>query len=516
MLENMTQRERTLAILLACLVPLALSFTAIYWFIQTYGANTLQIIELSAQVSDEQTKTLQARKAAKRLDFYQYSSLPQDLTKSSAEYQLWLLELAGRHGLKDYKVRSQVGQVLKFKNKEIGDCQTLRFEADCGLENVTAFLYELYSLKTLHRVKSIRLAPKMAVVNGKKVRTGEMALNLDIELAVLKGGNEKFNFESAKLELPRKLEDYQQSIVNRNIFGPPNNTPIVAVRPSSSYTSNSEFKISLRGEDADKDDALSFSMLNSEIEGAKLEPRAGTREAFLVIPPTKAGTYGFKVGIKDSGFPAKESYAEFKLVVADPPNKKPSVLAKLENPYPPDRSIEIGLEGTDGNEQDVLQFAIVEGVEGAEIVKESETDRNPILRLPGMDVGKYPFRISVRDGKESESDKLVERDFEVEVVRQFSHLNETRITSIMRDKSGKWSVNVRVRTAGQRYKLFEGDSFEVERQTWKVEKIEAQQVVFLVGNQRMTLDPGMPFSTPKRVESFSTAEEQAPSKDDAS
>lgn len=515
MFENLTPRERVLAILVACLVPFALSFMVIFWFIQTYGANNVEITALRSQVTVEKTKAIQKGKALKRLDYYQHSSLPENLSKSSAEYQLWLLALARRHGL-NVPVTPQPGQVIKFKNKEIGTTQTLRLEADCGLENVTAFLYELYSLQTLHRVKRFRLAPKMAVVNGKKVRTGVMAFNLDIELAVLKGGNKNFDFKTAKLEMPRKLEDYQQSIVNRNIFGPPNNTPIVSVRPNSSYTSNSEFKIPLKGEDADKDDKLSFSMLNSGIDRAKLEPREGTRDAYLVIPATPAGSYTFKIGIKDSGFPAKESYAEFKVAVADPPNKKPSVLAKLENPYPPDRSMEIVLEGTDGNEKDVLEFRIVEGVEGAEIVKENQADRNPILRVPGLDVGKYQFKISVSDGQESANDKLVEKSFEIEVVRKFTHLDETRITSIVRETTGDWSVNVRIRTAGQRFKLKEGESFEVESQTWKVEKIEPHQVVFLVGQQRMTLKPGIAFSAPNRVESVSSGEQPAATKDDAS
>jgi hypothetical protein len=333
-----------------------------------------------------------------------------------------------------------------------------------------------------------------------------MSINLDIELALLHNGNTNFEFET--VTTGKTLEQYLAAIVNRNIFGPKNNTPIVTVRPNASYASGSEIKITLRGEDGDKDDKLEFVMLNSEIEGAKLESRSGTNDATLILPPTASGTYGFKVGVKDSGFPAKESDAEFKVVLKDPPNKKPSVVAKLSNPYAPDKPIEVILEGTDSDAKDILEFAIVEGLEGAKIEKQSETDRNPRLLIPPQLVGSYPFVISVRDGREESVDKPVEKSFELQVVRKFSHLNETRITGILRDKSGTWFVNVRVRTTGQRFSLAEGESFEVEKKTFKVEKVETNQVTFQVGDQQITRTLGQPFGLLEEAESVSDSPKQ--------
>jgi hypothetical protein len=506
MFENLSKRERVLAIALAGLLPLALGFIAVFWFISKYGENDLEIGSLITRISEEEDKVLRARKAMKRMDYYQHTSLSQqEFSKATGDYQLWLLDLARRHQLKGVDINPQEGQPLKFKNRKVGETQVLKFAATGGLESITVFLSEFYSLNTMHRVKGMRLYPQSQIVNGKRVRTGIMSVTLDIELAVLEGGNAQFNFAKANTQPARSLEDYQQAIVSRNIFGPPNNTPMVSVRPSASYASGTEIRVTIRGEDGDKDDQLQFDLLSAGIEGSRIEPRENSRDATLILPSSPAGTYAFKVGIKDNGFPVKESNAEFQIVLKNPPNKKPSVVAKLSNPYPPDRPIELVLEGSDGDSQDILEFAIVQGVDGAQIVKSEKTDREPVLQIPPLGVGTYPFVVSIRDGREEPNDKVVEKSFEVQVLRKFSHLNETRITGIVRDKTGVWLANVRIRTTGQRFSLSEGESFEVEQQTFTVEKIETNQVTFICGNQRMVFEPGKPFASPKQVESFSNS-----------
>jgi hypothetical protein len=504
MFENMTQRERILAVLLSALVPISLSFLAVFWFIQKYGDNNSQIVQLLDRIGNEENKIALARKAQKRLHYYQTLSLPQDFRSSTADYQQWLRDLGRNSGLKGNSISPKVGQTIRYRNKEIGKSQVLQFVSEGGLDEIISFLYQFYSLDTLHRVQSLRITPVTAMARGTRVLTGTMKLAMDVELVVLNEAKDEFNFSTAVRALPKSMEELQAAIVNRNIFGPPNNTPLVRVSPSSSYASNTEVKVTVRGDDADKDDTLQFELLESEIEGAVLEPRPGSREATLILPPTPQGTYEFKVGVKDSGFPPKESDSSFKIVLRDPPNSKPSIVAKLSNPYSPDRPIEVVLEGSDRDANDILAFTIAEGVEGAEIVQENETDRNPVLYIPPQDIGVYPFRVTVSDGREGEEEKLVDRTFDVIVERLFSHLMETRITSIVRERSGEWFVNVRVRTMGKSFYLGVGDSFEIEKQTWIVREILPNQVVFQVGDQLKTFEPRVPFTSPLHSESLAS------------
>jgi hypothetical protein len=501
MFENMTQRERILAWLLTALVPTSLAFVGLYRFIQKYGDNESEIIRLSDQISDEENKTLLASKANKRLNYYLTRSLAQNFN-AVTPYQQWLREVARRNGLKKDDLNPQAGQPIKYKNKEVAKLHSVKFSAEGNLDEITDFLYEFYSLDTLHRIKLLKFTPESTIVKGNRVLTGNLKLAMEVELLIMNDAAGEFDFDVAKRELSKPKEEYQTAIVNRNIFGPPNNTPLVKASPTSSYASNSEVKISLRGEDADKDDTLEFLLLESPIEGARVESKPGSREATLVLPPWAQGTYELKVGVKDSGFPAKESDAIVKVVLKDPPNNRPSLTADVAKSYPPDRPIEIALEGNDKDANDKLNFALAEGVQGAEILQENSEDRTPVLYIPALDVGVYPFRVTVSDGRELENDRLVERVFDVVVERLFSHLSETRITSIVRERTGEWYANVRVRTLGKNYRLTIGDSFEVEKQVWTVREISSNQVVFQVGTELKTLQPRIPFSTPLQTESL--------------
>ncbi len=508
MFENLSQRERILSWLVIALVPIALGFLALNWYLGKIGDYDMELMAVQQQVGDEETRILRALKAKQRLDYYRNSSLPGDSpaqrSESQNSYHNWLLDLAKKHGLKNPNLTFPGTTVVTAEptansrsRKEIGVAKGIKLTAVAGLEELTHFLHEFYSLGTLHKINVLRITPETTKVGESRIRTGMMSLNLEGELLTLSEGTKDFDFSSQVTPLSHSIEDYQSAIVGRNIFGPPNNAPRVTANPRSSYASQSELEITLRGEDADKNDLLAMELLESGIEGAKLETRDGSRDSRLVLPPTAAGTYEFKVAIKDNGFPAKESDATFEIVIKDPPNNKPSLAVRPSNPYPPDRPLEILIEGSDRDENDVLTFEILEGVEGAELVKAEENDRNVILHIPALDIGKYQFRLAVSDGREENGEKAekVERGFEVVVARKFSHLDETRISSILRDGAGDWVVNIRVRTTGQRFSLKVGESFEIEKQTWIVDAIESDEVTFKVGEETRKLKPTIPFST---------------------
>ncbi len=120
----------------------------------------------------------------------------------------------------------------------------------------------------------------------------------------------------------RTKEEYQQAILRRNIFGPANNTPVISARPSPSYNSASDARISVSGKDADERDELKFELVDSAVEGAKLEMEPGSRTARLVVPGQKEGKYNFKIRVWDNGFPSKENFEEVSVAFRDPPPPK--------------------------------------------------------------------------------------------------------------------------------------------------------------------------------------------------
>jgi hypothetical protein len=507
MFENLSQREKILSLTVLSLLPISVIFMGAMWFIGKYNDNNREMMALEERISNEENKTLLARKAEKRLDYYQEASLASDYSPSRNQYMQWLRDQMRAEGLTQTSVNPTQSPALKHQNKDLGQIQEIKIAAEGDLQQIVNFLISFYSVDTLHRIKSIRLLPESVVARGggRKIRTGQLKMNMDIELLILADAFGSLDFTQKRRELQREQQEYLTQIVGRNIFGPPNNAPSLSLRPASSYTSYEEVSLVIRGEDADKDDQLTFELVASEIEGAELSPNDGRREARLVVPGQPAGTYKFSVRVVDSGFPSKDDQAEFEIVFKDRANQKPTInIANLEPSYAPDRTIEILLEGRDRDTNDLLVFELLEGPEGARLVENPDKPRETTLVIPGLDVGQYEAVVSLSDGREEDGEKPIEQTLKFKVERKFSHLQETRITSILRETSGEWVVNVRVRTLGQRHSLKEGESFRIEGQQWTVESITPDEAIFRVGNQLKTFKTNTPFATPIRTESFAS------------
>lgn len=503
MFNNLSQREKVLSILVLCLVPASLIFFSVMSFINRYGDNNAEIINLENQISGEQQKVLLAMKAKQRLNYYTQTSLSPEFSKAVNDYQFWLLQLRDELKLEDFRVSNKSAPLLKYQNEELARTQQIEVTADGTLDQIVQFLSRFYATDALHRMVGLRLVPEMQAVRGtaKKVRTGKIRMVARIEIAALTDAEESDRFVPRQRELARPIDDYVQNVVGRNIFGPPNNSPVVSARPRSSYASNQSFSLRLDVDDTDKDDEISWELVETNLEGATLDiARNNDRSATLNVPPQVAGTYSVTVKVVDNGFPVKDDVADFEIIVKDQPNRLPSLIVNTERSYPADRSIEVLIEGKDDDPEDQLVFAIEEGIEEAELVDVDGKPRQVQLILPGLDVGRYDFVVSVSDGREEADADLVTKEFTINVVRKFTHFSETRMTSILRDVSGTWQVNVTVRTTGQQFSLTEGESLTLEGRTWVVAEIRRNEVDFREGNRLYTIPLGVPFSQPLKTE----------------
>ncbi len=333
MFENMTKRERLLALLVAALVPISLAFIGIFWFIDKYSNNNLEVVRLMDQVDEEENQMSLATKANQRRIYYRTISLPSDVGDAANDYQIWLKDLVRDDIKMDFKsVTPRDGGEIKFKNKLIGRTKTFTLLATADLPQLTRFLQEFYSVDLLHRINSIKIIPlSTGSANEKRVRSGKLSLIINLEVVSMVDADEQREFTKSYRELARTAEDYQNKIVRRNIFGPANNTPAISIRPSSSYTSNIDIRVPVTGEDADENDLLSFELLESAIVGVKLvQTDEKSRRAILEVPGQNAGKYEFKVAVRDNGFPSKMNETTVSVTFKDrivkktpPPPPKP-------------------------------------------------------------------------------------------------------------------------------------------------------------------------------------------------
>ena len=349
----MTARERVLAMAVGALVPISIAFMLVFWFIGKYSDNNNQFVGLQSQISAEKDKTALAIKANQRRIFYRSTSLPADLVDASNEYQTWLKKLVRDQIKMDFKsVTPRDGGDLKYKNKLIGRTKTFTLLATADLKQLSKFLYEFYTMDVLHRINSIKIIPLTSGTgNEKRVRSGKLSLIITVEAVSMVDADAEREFTQCFCELPLTEEEYEEALVRRNIFGPANNTPTVAARPSSSPYAGTDIKVNVTGNDADKNDLLYFELLESSVEGAKLtQADEQSRRATLEIPGQPAGKYKFKVAVSDNGFPSKSNEKEFTVTFKDRPVKK---TAKPEPPkekyrYAQFTSVKGIVKGVDG------------------------------------------------------------------------------------------------------------------------------------------------------------------------
>ena len=150
------------------------------------------------------------------------------------------------------------------------------------------------------------------------------------------------------------------------------------------------------------------------------------------------------------------------------------------------------------------------------LVQPDDGSRRTVLEIPGQPEGEYEFKIGIRDNgfpaKANEelvsvtfkNRKIVEKQPDPPPPPPFVHAKETRITGIVKDKSGHWIAWVKIRTTGEMFQLQVGESFELDRKQWTVQAIEPDQVTLRVDDSLLTFRPADAFSQPREMVELKT------------
>ena len=405
MFENLSQREKILAALVGSLVPLALLVMITIWFFGQQKDRSTKIDALNTQIKAEQQRVTEALNANERRLYYRSVSLPSNFKDSGNAYQQWLKHL----------VRDDVGMVfksitqdspskIKFNGNVIGQAKSFTVLATTNLEQLVDFLTKFYQLDLLHRINSLNLVPKTVGSSGELSLTAKVEVLSLVDAAADEDG--KFIEQFRKLELT--ADDYRNAIVNRNIFGPANNSPTLTVSNNGNYYSDKDLKIKISAKDADNNQNLIFSLVDPPIESATLEQKnPSDKRVFLKAPPQPAGNYTFKVRVTDDGFPPKSFEQEFKITV-----------------------------------------------------KEKVASKTPTKKPTKPD---------------------------------FKNSKETRITAIVKDRSGTWEVWINVRLKGEKHKLKVGQSFKLDGAKWEVTSIKPNRATFTVDGATKTFGRNQAF-----------------------
>ena len=335
MFENLSQREKKLALFVGALVPIFLLFWGVTKFSKAYFALRAAKQTLMTQVQDEQDKIDSLEQAQKRRFYYANVSAPANASQANIDYQNWLIKLVEGSKLKynnvtPNKTTNTLSAGASGVTVPVAEEFTYRINASGTLDQIVNFMDKFNQMNVLHRIKSLDLKK----IVEKTDKEGEKGIRLDLEVQLLRLVDAPLNrdFLAAANELKIDNSAKTKAILSRNFFGPANNSPVVKTSSQDfevaldEETTEVEFDIS--ADDEDNGDLLSFELLSSDIEGAQLQQKSPKdRRAKLTAPDVKVGTYAVRVKVSDSGIPQKTIEKTIEVVVekekAAPVKEKP-------------------------------------------------------------------------------------------------------------------------------------------------------------------------------------------------
>lgn len=321
----MNKRERMLILGVSAVGALLVLGFGGKWVYGMFSVRSAAIEKHEKELKSQKQLIDRGGGRSKFLRAYEARALPANLGQASSMYREFLLDTADRQaGLRDVTVRGLAGGSKKGVYTRL----VFAITAEGSLEQFTKFLYLFYSVDYLHRVQSLRVLP-MEKAKG-------LQLTIFVEALSLPGAAKRDKLESgpAKRLALASLEEYQKVILERNLFGPPNQPPKIASISTQQATTKKPFTFTLKADEWDWLDILKF-----EVEGEKgvtLKPgplgKIGEPQTaqFSWTPP-EAGEYSFTVKALDDGVPVRSDKKTFKIVVKDPqkpvaekkPEKKP-------------------------------------------------------------------------------------------------------------------------------------------------------------------------------------------------
>ncbi len=206
----LSKREKTLA--LAC-CALA-GAVVLYWLVGSSGGSVGELRRVRNEKAEELAKK-QARldatlKSKAKLAQWERRALPANTRDAGRLYQSWLTGLVGRLKLEDVRIEPREGRVRR------GVYTALPFtvHGKGTLDQLTRLLFEFYSAGYLHQIQQFTVTPLKD--------SGKLDMNIVIEAMSLPSATSTTGLPEEKplRPLSGKLEEYQKTIVERNLFKP--------------------------------------------------------------------------------------------------------------------------------------------------------------------------------------------------------------------------------------------------------------------------------------------------------
>jgi hypothetical protein len=314
----MNKREKILAAGVGGVVALFAGQYGIESVRSGYSEKQKKIDDLTATKSEQELQQLAGSIASQKLNIVAARSLPKSEEKAIADYQAWLIELAEKANLTD-PVPQFTGGVRDVRDKEKTYQKfDFRLSGSGTIADATKLLYTFYEKDYLHRITSFDLKPSM----GQK-ETGQLNIVLNCEVLALAIAKDKQPPPTKPSQrVTKSLEEYNETILNRNLFSPKNNPPQLAAKKSLEAKIGLPLEHTFDAKDPDPSQSISYEVVGEAPKGLMVDSKTGK----LTWSSKELGEFKVSVKATDSGIPARSTTQDLTINVKElppPPKEAP-------------------------------------------------------------------------------------------------------------------------------------------------------------------------------------------------
>ncbi|MDX1962199.1 MAG: hypothetical protein SFX18_03535 [Pirellulales bacterium] len=216
----MTQREKTLALLVGTLFIAIVGYFGYTWWQKQITTQTQAIAAAKTKLRDLETQQGYVNRVRSLREEWQATALPAKSPSAQNLYQNWLAEAAKTAKLRDVNI---VGKSAG-SSKNVFEKVTYAISGQGSLEQIGSFLYQVSSPERMQTIRLLIVEPQD--------KSSELKIKLDLEALLLNGATGTQLSEKNKPDYPaNSVGELVKRIQERNLFAAYTPPPVIVDRP---------------------------------------------------------------------------------------------------------------------------------------------------------------------------------------------------------------------------------------------------------------------------------------------
>jgi hypothetical protein len=300
----MNQRERLLSIVVGGLLA---AFVISWGFGKYRSALNSRRQALAAKTNEQNLifeQLIRGETANRYMGEYLVRSLPANPERAKSIYKQWLLETVESNEISAAKVSANTSRSIGGLYQRMD----FRVNGQTTIPNFVELLHDFYARDYLHRIRNFSVQP---------TGDGEFKIDISIDaIALLDAPRELPMRDGTSWRVHPEIATYQDKILNRNLFEPPNQSPKYNGDTVVETVLGSSTPTPLTFEDPEGN-SIRYKFTQPPPGFVKLDENSG----MLTVATEEKQEFEIHVRATDNGYPNRSLDQKLTVKIVDPPPK---------------------------------------------------------------------------------------------------------------------------------------------------------------------------------------------------